>query len=93
MTESEVLHLSWFLARKDLWFLLKYVLSTSTYFFEGNGIQHEEWLFNRCRQVQEKSDRILDVWARFHWKSNIKTLANTIRYILNDPEVTTAIVT
>jgi hypothetical protein len=33
----------------------------------------------------------LDVWARFHWKSNIKTLANTIRYILNDPEVTTAI--
>ena len=91
MTESEVLHLSWFLARKDLWFLLKYVLSTSTYFFDGNGVQHEEWLFDRCRQVQEKSDRILDVWARFHWKSNIKTLANTIRYILNDPEVTTAI--
>jgi len=81
----------WVLARWDLFFLLKYVLSTGPWLASKKGIQHEAWIFDRCREVQENSNRVLDVWARFHWKSNIKTFANLIRYVLIDPNTTAVI--
>lgn len=78
----------WTYARWDLFFLLRYVLSTKDFFGEENGILKPQWLLDRCREVQTNSNRVLDIWARFHWKSLIKTFANVIRYILIDPTVT-----
>lgn len=92
MTEKEILDLSWVLAREDLWFLVRYVLSTKDYFKPGrDGIISYQWIFDRCRDAQLESNRILDVWARFHWKSNIKTFALLIQEILKNPDVTICI--
>lgn len=92
MSEKEIMDISWVLAREDLWFLIRYILSTKDYFKPGaDGIISYQWIFDRCREAQYDSDRILDVWARFHWKSNIKTFALLIQEILNNPDVTICI--
>jgi phage terminase large subunit-like protein len=91
VSRKEYLNICWLLARADLYFLLRYVLSTKDYFGENNGIARPEWIFDRAREIQFDSDRIVDVWARFHWKSNLKTFANIIRHILMDPSVTICI--
>lgn len=92
MSEREIMDLSWVLARKDLWFLIRYILSTKDYFQPGrDGIVSYQWIFDRCREVQRDSNRVLDVWARAHWKSNIKTFGLIIQEILNNPEVTICI--
>jgi len=92
MTQAEIMNLSWIMAREDLYFLLRYVLSTKEFFKPGkDGIISYQWILDRCREVQNDSHRTLDVWSRFHWKSNIKTFANVIRHILIDPNITIAI--
>jgi phage terminase large subunit-like protein len=92
MTEKEIMDLSWVLAREDLWFLTRYILSTKDYFNKGkDGIIGYDWIFDRCRDTQFNSNRILDVWARFHWKSNIKTFALLIQEILKNPDITICI--
>lgn len=84
--------MSWILAREDLWFLVRYILSTKDYFKPGrDGIISYQWLFDRCREVQFDSNRVLDVWARFHWKSNIKTFALLIQEVLKNPDITICI--
>jgi phage terminase large subunit-like protein len=88
MTYQEVMNLYWVLARADLYFLLRYVLSSKEYFKPGFGIQSYQWILDRCRDVQNNSNKVVDVWARFHWKSNIKSFANIIRHILLDPDTT-----
>jgi predicted phage terminase large subunit-like protein len=40
------------------------------------------WLFDRIRDVQEKPNDRLDLWARGHYKSTIITFAKTIQDIL-----------
>lgn len=71
------------LCQTDLYFLLVYGLKRTD--------ADRDWIFNRCREVQEDPDGRLDLWARGHYKSTIITMAQTIREILNDPEVTVGI--
>ncbi len=47
-----------------------------------------DWIFARCREVQESPDGHLDLWAREHYKSTILTFGMTVMDLLNDPDLT-----
>ena len=69
--------------RYGLWVLLRYGL--------GRQDAHNQWVFDRCCEVQASPDGHLDLWAREHYKSTIITFALNIQDILRDPEVTIGI--
>ena len=71
------------LAQTDLFFLLTVVL--------GRTDADRDWIFERCREVQDAPDGYIDLWAREHYKSTIITFGLTIQDILNNPEVTVGI--
>jgi phage terminase large subunit-like protein len=71
------------LAKRDLFFLLSYVL--------GRPDVNKNWIFERCREVESAPDGYLDLWAREHYKSTLITFGLTIQEVLRDPEVTVGI--
>lgn len=66
-----------------LWVLLRFGL--------GRQDAHNQWVFDRCCEVQASPDGHLDLWARGHYKSTIITFALTVQQILADPETTVGI--
>lgn len=71
------------LGRNDLFYLLTRLLRRPDC--------NEDWLFDRCREVQNEPDGYLDLWAREHYKSTIITFGKTVQDILIDPELTCGI--
>lgn len=78
--DRRVEHLRW-LARNDLFFLVRHILLSGTY------LDHQ-WVFDRATEVQEAPDNHLDFWSRGGFKSTLITFGKTIQDILIDPEVT-----
>lgn len=67
----------------DLFFLFVVVL--------GRKDANHDWIYDRCKMVQEQPDGYLDLWSRGHYKSSIITCARTIQDVLANPEITVGI--
>lgn len=84
--------LEWYLVRADLWYLVRYVSSQGVWIENGTaGVVREDWLFDRCRELEEECDKVVDAWSRFHWKSYLKTILKSIQEALRNPEITIVI--
>jgi phage terminase large subunit-like protein len=86
---SQAWLLEWYLVRADLWYLVRYVSSQGKWLEDGTaGVVNEEWIYDRCREVEADCNKVVDVWSRFHWKSYIKTVNKEIQEALREPDVT-----
>lgn len=71
------------LALTDLFFLLVLVLRRKD--------ANQDFVYDRCNEIQAAPNGFLDLWAREHFKSSCITFARTIQDVLVDPEVTISI--
>lgn len=87
---KDYVHVVRALASGDLFFLVTRVLTTAQWKHpDGEPLFYRQWFLDRCREIQfDSDDNVLDVWARFHAKTTIKTFANLIRLILQDQNIT-----
>jgi len=63
------------LGRRDLFFLLTKILHRRDI--------NRDFLFDRCKDVQEEPNGMLDLWAREHYKSTIITFGKSIQDIVD----------
>lgn len=73
------------MSRRDLWFLMRYVLGTQAIPVIKAG---HPWAFARVREVQKDPNGHIDIWAREHLKSSIISTGLLNLDVLNDPEST-----
>lgn len=71
------------LAERDLYFLLTVVCRRRDC--------ATDWVYARCREVEQDPDGYLDLWARYHYKSSVITFGLTLQDIIRDPEITVGI--
>jgi len=63
-----------------------------TYFVMRIPVANHPFWVQACREVEDgPKDYTLDVWAREHGKSSIITIAETIQYLLANPDMTCGI--
>jgi hypothetical protein len=75
----------------DLWFVVYFVMRPWADEAGKNKTNHP-FVVNACREVEDgPKSMTLDVWAREHYKSTIITKAETIQFILANPEAATGI--
>lgn len=68
----------------DLWFIVHFILEIPG--------ANNPFVVSACREVEDGPDGwCMDLWARYHFKSSIKTKARTIQRILKYPEKCTMI--
>jgi phage terminase large subunit-like protein len=91
--DREYAHILRVLCRRDLYALIRYVLSPKDWVDKETGkpFWDNQWFIDRCRDTQFRSNNVLDIWARYHCKSTIKTFAFTIFQLINDPSETIGI--
>lgn len=76
---------------KDLWFVLYFIVKPFSSEAERGFVNHP-FVVGACREIESgHNDFTLDVWARFHFKSSILTVAETIQAVLRNPEEVTGI--
>lgn len=79
----------------DPWEVMRELCKTDLFFLFVNVLGREdgdnEFVYQRCREVEAEPDDCLDLWSRGHYKSSIITFALTIQEIIKNPEVTIGI--
>jgi phage terminase large subunit-like protein len=71
------------LYRIDLFALIRYGMRRTDF--------ENQWLLERCREVQAEPNDVLNLWARDHRKSTIITMGHSMFDIIRDPETTIGI--
>jgi predicted phage terminase large subunit-like protein len=55
------------------------------------GFIDNQFMFERCREIQAHPDGYLDLWSREHGKSSLISFGLTLQNVLQDPEITIGI--
>jgi phage terminase large subunit-like protein len=82
--DPELLRLTfWELQSGDFFFFALYCLEFDDFKYLDN-----DWVFDRCREIQREPWGHLDLWARAHFKTSLLTVAHSLWEACNNPEET-----